>query len=62
MTEKEQIKKRLIEVNINGFKWFVDNLKRKIYLDRELNGITDYNFLSEDEMAQLTNMLKYGRK
>ena len=61
MTEEAQIKSRLVEVNINGFKWFVDDIARKIYLDRELNGFTGYDFLTPNERTQLTNTLRYGK-
>lgn len=61
MTEKEETIKRLKEVHINGFKWFVDDLKKKIYLDTKLNGETGYNFLTPNEKTQLTNTLKYGK-
>jgi hypothetical protein len=62
MKEETQIKSRLIEVKINGFKWFVDDLKQKIYLDRNLNGVTGYSFLTPNERTQLRNFIDYGRK
>lgn len=58
MTEQEQIKARLVEVHINGFKWFVDDVARKFYLDRKLNGITGYDFLTPNEKTQLTKYIK----
>lgn len=61
MTEEEKIKSRLIEVKINGFKWFVDDLRRKIYLDKNLNGVTGYSFLTPNERTQLRNFIDYGR-
>lgn len=62
MTEEAKIKEKLQEVHINGFKWFVDDVARKIYLDRELNGFIGYDFLTPNERTQIYNQLYYDRE
>lgn len=57
---EEKIKARLVEIYINGFKWFVDDVQKQLYLDRNLNGKTGYSFLTPSERLQIINKIKYG--
>lgn len=52
----------MVEVWINGFKYYADITNKILYIDSDKKSGTPFNFLSKNESEQLFNQLRFPRK